>query len=182
MASSSLGSIFVSIVIVVFALFYPQKIGQPDQSRLVGVWRRLGSFFIDLILVLLVAAPWAALPILVAEGHYTGNYQWSFEREFARASDTIYILPAVFAIFFGWFYYIYGHLRKGRLPVGQYILSYKVTNDPQAEHPLNYAKRVLFSFLGLCAWPVSLVLAMRSPTKQFWWDSASNTKVEKIGA
>lgn len=181
-ASSSFGSILVALFIVLFVALFPQRITGVDTSRLVGIWRRLGGFFIDLILVLIVIAPLAALPILIAEAKYTGNFQWSFEREFARASDLIYILPGTVVAFVAWFCYLYEYARKNKPTVGQYTLNFTVTNDTNSKAPPKYALRVLFSALGLSAWPVSLVFALRSPVKQFWWDSASNTKVERIGA
>lgn len=92
----------------------------------VGVWRRLGAFFIDFVLVLIVISPIAALPLLIAEASYTGAFEWSFLRKFARPSDGFFVLPAVFASFTALYFYFFLHPLKDKQTVGAYILDFKV--------------------------------------------------------
>ena len=107
-----------------------------------------------------IVAPIGALPTLIAEYHFTGTFQWAFEREFERPPDTILILPVALGIFVAMFFYFYLHPKRNRQTLGQYVLGYRVI---AARQPLgaSYGVRALLSFVGLCAWPISVILALR---------------------
>lgn len=179
-ASSSLISIVLSIALATFALTYRQRAAPPDDARVVGVWRRFGAFVLDFSAVVLVVSSIGAVPMLVAEGHFTGQFQWSFTREFTRPTDTMIVLPVALGCFLALFVYFYMHARIGRQTLGQYVLGYRVTASSADVQPA-YGQRVVLSFVGLCIWPISVIMAVRKPSKDFWWDSATNSKVARLG-
>jgi hypothetical protein len=127
----------------------------------------------------MIMAPVGALPILVAEAKYSGTFEWNFTRHYARPTDAILILPSAVATFLALFVYLYLHARSHRPTIGQFVSGYRVTATPGSEPP-NYALRVVLSFIGLCAWSVSLVPALRRPDKAFWWDVVTRTKVARV--
>lgn len=181
-ASSSIGSICIALALLFFVLFYPRQETKTDEENVVGVWRRFGAFLLDFSLILLVLSPFTALPLLIAEANYTGSFQWAFVREFGRDTDYIYLLPAVVIDFAILFYYFYYHLREKKPTLGQYVLNYRVIGDEESTKKSWYALRVLYSFLGLCVWPISVILALFKPKKSFWWDGCTNTEVIRVVA
>jgi hypothetical protein len=174
-ASSSWLAVFTAFGLTGFMSFYPQRRCPGDPSRIVGVWRRVGSFLVDFTFVLMIVAPLAALPILAVEAEYAETFQWSFAREYPRPTDWLLFTSGALAGFAALFLYFYQHERLGRPTVGQYVLGYRVV--PTSDGKPNYALRVLLSFVGLCIWPVSMILASRNSHKAFWWDGATGTKV-----
>lgn len=180
-ASSSPISILLSVALTVFALIYPQRASVPDETGVVGVWRRVGAFLLDFASVVMVAGSLGAVPVLVAEAQFTGVFEWAFERDFERPTDMAYLLPAVVGAFLLLFFYFYLHPRVGRQTLGQYVLGYRVTEATSGANP-SYGARALLSFIGLCVWPISVILALRTPSKAFWWDSATNSKVVRVAS
>ena len=181
-ASSSIGSVGMGLLLGAFVLFYPQRNASVDITKAVGAWRRFGAFTLDFMTVLLVTAPLLAMPILLAEAKYTGEFQWSFERDFGRATDMLYVLPSVVLLFVLLFLYFYVFSRRNRQTIGQYVLGYRLTGVLESNGEPQYARRTLLGFLGLCVWPVSAILALRKPGRVFWWDSASNTRAVRLSA
>ena len=175
-ASSSLGSVIISIVIIGFLVLRPNLHTSVDATRVVGVWRRLGAFYFDFALVLLVIAPISALPILIAEASHTGEFQWSFARKFARPNDTLFVLPAVFIAFASLYFYFFYHPWKNKQTVGEYILGFKIIAESDRGLGPSFGLRPLISFIGLCAWPISVFFALRKKDKRFWWDTGSRTR------
>jgi hypothetical protein len=181
-ASSSLVSVLLAIGLGLFLFFYPQPANILDESKTVGVWRRLAAFFLDFLTVLMVLTPLLALPFLIAEAGYTGQFQWGFEREFSRPTDTTYLMPGIIIAFVGIYYYFYKHARMNRQTIGQYILGYKVTKRSDTDSEPRHIIRVFLSFIGLCVWPISVILALLNQEKVFWWDTATNTRVFRVSA
>jgi hypothetical protein len=179
-ASSSLVSVLLSIGLGLFLVFYRQQKNGLDQSKIVGVWRRFASFILDFMTVLMVITPLSALPILIAEGVYTGRFQWSFDRDFSRSTDTTYLMPGLILAFIVLYYYFYKHARLNRQTVGQYILGYSVTIGSELDGEPKHVMRVLLSFVGLCIWPISVILALLNREKVFWWDKVTNTRVFRV--
>jgi hypothetical protein len=177
-AFSSWLAVVTAFGLASFMCIYRQRQCPPDPSRVVGVWRRFGSFLVDFSFVLMIVSPLAALPILAVEAKYAGTFQWSFAREYSRPTDSLYFSLGVLACFAALFLYFYQHARLGRPTVGQYVLSYRVV--PSSGGKPSYALRVLLSFVGLCMWPVSTILASRNSHKAFWWDGATKTEVVRV--
>jgi len=154
--SSALISIILAFGLAIFLPFYPQYENTIDKTSVVGVWRRFGAFYLDFVFVLIIVTPLVAVPLLLAEASYTGMFKWSFEREFSRPDDSSYLFLGIFAGFLALFFYFYLHGRVGRPTIGQYVLGYRVVRATETLGKPQYALRVVFSFIGLCWWPVSL--------------------------
>ncbi len=178
--SSSPGSVIVSLLIVAFLFLRPNLPTVVNKSGVVGVWRRLGAFLVDFVLVILVISPIAALPLLVAEASYTGTFEWSFVRKFARPSDSYLVLPGVFASIAALYFYFYIHPLKGKQTPGEYILCFKVIAATDVGLKPAYGTRPITSFIGLCAWPISVYFALRQADKRFWWDTHSRTRAVMV--
>lgn len=178
--SSSIGSLIVSLVIVAFLFLRPVQPTMVVSNGVVGVWRRVGAFLIDFALVLFAISPIAALPFLVAEASYTGEFEWSFLRKFARPSDSLFVLPAVLASFAALYFYFFLHPLKGKQTVGEYILGFKVVAASDVGPKPIYGTRPITGFIGLCAWPVSVYFALRTEDKRFWWDTDSHTRAVMV--
>ena len=179
-ASSSILSVGLGFALALLLTLYRLRQNADDSARIVGVWRRFGAFLLDLMLVLMIMAPVGAIPILVAEAKYSGTFEWAFTRHYSRPTDTVLILPSVLATFLALFVYLYLHARSHRPTIGQFISGYRVTANPSSGAAPKYALRVVLSFVGLCAWPVSVVPALRRPDKAFWWDVVTRTKVARV--
>jgi hypothetical protein len=180
-AGSSPVALVVALALLVFLFAYPLRAYPPDDQRVVGVFRRLGAFLLDVGLIMAIAAPIGAIPTLLAEYHYTDKFQWSFTREFARQTDMALILPVAIGIFMAMFFYFSHYPRKNRQTLGQYVLGYRVVAAGSARPP-SYGVRTLLSFIGMCMWPISVVMALSSERKAFWWDAASGTEVVHVGS
>lgn len=173
-ASSSLVSIICGLILLVFVFKFPRTFSKTSEVR-AGVWRRFGAFFVDFLVVINALTPFMVIPALSAEFGYTGEFNWRFERDFARPTDNLIILPTVFLMIGILLYYFYYFgIRYGQT-VGQYILGYKVisTNEPLTKQTMK--KRVLYSAIGMCAWPITIVHALNNE-KRFWWDSKTDTE------
>ena len=179
--SSSLLSVVFGLFFALFVLFFKQCKHTTDIENVVGVWRRFGAFFIDYAAVLLALSPVMSLPLLISEANHTGNFQWSFYREFSRDSDQIFLLPAILGIFICLILYFYKYSIVERQTLGEYISGYKIVPTNENETP-SYLKRVFLSFIGLCIWPISIIFALRNETKQFWWDNSCNTHAVRVKA
>jgi len=173
--------LIVALALLVLLFTYPRLDHPTDDRKVVGVLRRLGAFFLDFALIMVIAAPIGAIPTLLAEYHYTGTFQWSFVRDFERPTDTALILPVAIGIFVAMYFYFSLHPKGNRQTVGQYVLGYRVVASGGTLSP-SYGHRALLSFIGLCMWPVSVVMALRNERKAFWWDAASRTKVVRVGS
>ena len=176
-ASTSLYGIVSGLVLAVFILLFPRKKFTESSNGVVGIWRRFGAFFLDFFVVLAIITPIATLPILVAESAYTGSFEWSFTRDFSRDSDNYYLITPIFVTFALLFLYFYQYTKNMQQTLGQYVLNYKVVPVAESEKNPEFAKRVIYSYIGLCAWPISVILALNSETKACWWDKATNTKL-----
>lgn len=179
-AGSSPITLTIGLALLVFLFVCRQHEYLADSQKVVGIFRRFGAFLLDFALVMAIAAPIGAIPSLLAEYHYTGTFRWSFVREFGRPTDVALILPVAIGVFVAMFLYFSLHPKKGRQTFGQYVLGYRVVAADGSIQP-GYGKRALLSFIGLCAWPISVILALRTAQKAFWWDAASGTKVEHAG-
>jgi len=178
-AASSLVSVITSIILLILLLRYSQISSSGVTTNPVRLRRRLAAFIIDFIVVIMITAPLASLVIILIESKYTGSFQWSFEREFSRPTDSLIILE-IFVIFFLLFYYFYKHLHVNRQTAGQYILGYKIIKDPNETREPRYGRRVLYSFIGICIWPITLFQSFGNPKKIMWWDNSTFTRAVRV--
>ena len=179
---SSLGSLIVSAVIISFLFLRSNQRTVIDTNAVVGVWRRLGAFYLDFVLVLLAVAPIAALPLLLAEASYTGEFEWYFVRKFSRPLDGLFVLPSILASFAALYFYFFYHPWKDRQTVGEYVSGFKIVAESEIGFRPIYGTRPMLGFIGLCAWPISVYFALRKIDKKFWWDSETRTRAVMVEA
>ncbi|MBI2398435.1 MAG: RDD family protein [Xanthomonadales bacterium] len=173
-ASSSALSIAISVGLVLLLLLIPRQQCAPASTRVVGAVRRLGAFLLDFTVAVLIASPLLAMPMLMAEANHSGAFAWSFERDFSRQTDSAHAVGGVGCVFIALFLHFYLPSRMHRPTIGQFVLGYQIRPNGGRHAPM-YATRVVLSCIGLCAWPMSVLLAMRRANKAFWWDVMTET-------
>lgn len=177
-ASASLMSLGLGVIIGLFALFCPRQELMANPTKPVGIFQRFGAFFLDFMAALAAFTPVLTLPILFYEAQATGVFAWSFNRDFARSTDVLAVIPGILLTQASLVVYFYFHAAKNRQTIGQYILGYRVAPVIGAEP--SYLKRTFFALVGMCMWPISTYMAARRLDKAFWWDRASGTKVVRV--
>jgi len=164
----------VGIVIALAALFWPRRRSKNNSKRPVLILRRLGAFVLDFAIVLAALSPFLGLAILFLEAEATGEFVWSFSRDFSRPSDWQIMVPGILLIQLSVVAYFYSHNVLNRQTAGKFILGYTLVSRDDKKP--SYAVATALSVIGMCMWPISLFLAARRADKVFWWDNASNTK------
>ncbi len=177
-ASSSIISTALGISALIFIAVYRQKNMKMDINNSVGILQRLGALFIDFFVMLMALTPLVVLPILWVEAQITGTFAWSFARPFVRPSDAMIILPGVLLIFVALFFYFYLHARKNRATIGQYLFGFKISASESGTP--NYLARTFLSLIGICAWPISIFLALRRQDRKFWWEIKTHTRAVRM--
>lgn len=173
-ASTSLFSIGFGIIFLLFAALFP-RVERNDCEQLAGVWRRFGAFLIDLMVIILSLSPILALPAIITEYTYTGDFSWAFQREFSRSTDNAVIIPSVFILIIGLVYYFYKFTLISKPTIGQYILGYRIIGHSTTISKSVAFKRVCLSMLGMCAWPIAIIHGLIKK-RVFWWDSGSGSR------
>jgi uncharacterized RDD family membrane protein YckC len=125
-AASSINAILVGSVIAVLALLLPRPSAGDIEpvGRTAGYIRRLLAFLIDYSLIMIAVMPLSAFIPLALESLYTGEFVWSFERDYTRASDWLTALPIV-VVFVGLYFYFTRTALAGRQTIGQFAMGFR---------------------------------------------------------
>ena len=174
--SSSFISFLSSIILILFVSLFPRKKSENSGIESVGAFRRFAAFYIDFSIILTCLIPLIALPQLLIESSIVGTFHWSVNRSFVRESDSIYMIPAFLFSLVLIFYYFYKYPKLGNQTVGQYVLGYKIVALKGSMVEPSYGLRVVYSYMGLCIWPISVYYSLQSSNRTFWWDNITNTK------
>lgn len=120
---------FGIIPLVVFpSLFYLSfkwpnpKDAVPDISQ-IGLVKRFLAFFIDMHVSMFGVLPAICMPILILEYMSTGQWVWSFERDYSRATDGVSFLIMMIG-FFGFFFYWIWHSQNKKQTFGQRLFKF----------------------------------------------------------
>ena len=178
-ASTSILSIIFSVIFSICLFFIPRKKFTYNSELIVRSRRRISAFIIDFVILLVCATPISALPMILMEYSYTDNLAWSFQRDFVRSTDSSIMFPTMLFIFTLLFYYFYKHLMLNKQTVGQYVLGYRIKFKDDVIDKSSVIFRLIYSYFGLCIWPLSWIFAMFND-RVYWWDKTSNTSVELI--
>lgn len=135
---------------------------------------------IDFAVVLSVLIPISTLPILIAEASYTGNFAWSFERDYTRDTDFIITTPIMFIVFIALFFYHFLHVKHRKQTIGQYISGFVVEGKAGPGSRPAFGLRTFLAYLGICMWPFSIHYALKRDDKAFWWENATDTKATRV--
>ena len=122
-ASSNIPNIFIAISIIFFITLYPQHTIKAIEISDFNTLHKIMAFLTDFMVVMLILTPFAGFPLLMLEFNYTGSFEWAFQRDYLRSTDTICaFLNLLFALSI-MAYYFYKHKKSNRLTIGQYLLS-----------------------------------------------------------
>lgn len=162
------------LLLTLLSLFWPRPITKKRSDKSVGILRRFGAFFIDLMVVTAALGPLLAAALVFVEARETGSFAWSFSRNYTRPSDWLLIVPGILLIQASLVLYFFGHLLRERQTIGRYIFGF--TFVPSDHRPPRHALSVWLSFVGLCLWPLFIYRVFKRTGRAFWWDEASNMK------
>jgi hypothetical protein len=169
----------VSLGLLLFIGLYPQKQGERWPGVSVSVWERAAAFLIDSWTVLLIFSPFLALTLILVEADATGEFRWTFAREYSRPEDAI-LIPGVLGVQLTLFLYFFLHGRAERPTIGQYTLGLRLEGVPGAGERPRYLLHVALATVGLCLWPISVYLALRRSDRAFWWNGPARTRVVRL--
>lgn len=171
---SSIFAMFIGLILGGFALWFPRKEFIASEEVKVSIWRRIVAMFVDFYALMMVVTPFLAMPLLIIESQHTGEFAWNFVREYQRESDTFAILPVTLLMLVLMISFFYISAKKQTQTLGQYILNIKLKPPEGVEVAPSYGQRFFLFFIGLCMWPISLIIALRNERKAFWWDNQTN--------
>jgi len=118
-------SLFILYPMIFLILhFWPKSRVEVIETSRVGIFRRLTSFYIDMVVVSFGVYPLICLPILILEYLHTGQWAWSIDREIH--SRDILVIPIAIVGFYVMFRYLKWHFDKGKQTLGQHILKFKL--------------------------------------------------------
>ncbi len=160
----------------IFALFLmPRKEMAIYIDKVVGIWRRVGAFYIDLIIITTILGTMVSLPLFFAEFYRNGEFQWFIYRNMSITSGRI--MQTGYTIFtLGiWFYYYYKHLLLNRPTLGQRLMGYQIYGNDQPWTKTRGFKRVSWALLSLFLTPITTFLAFFTDNKIFWFDKKTNS-------
>lgn len=162
-------------ILFVLAHRWPKHHGRVLEDSRVGIFRRLGAFYIDMSVSMFATLPVVLIVWLATEYVATGQWQWSYERDFFRWTDIIDI-SAMLLGFYGMFYYQKWHFYNNRQTLGQHIFKFKLL--PLEGQP-NMTIRALVAGANLSWWPIWPWTIFKGEQDQ-WWDTASNIKARRV--
>lgn len=144
-----------------------------------GLWRRFGSFLIDLYVSVLVGGSFLALIPLGFEAKRTGHFSWSFARDYSVLADPYVFKPlAYFSTLVPLLYFVFA-LTQGSPTIGDFVTGLQVTNGPSKAKKFGLwaaLKRILWSGLGVSLWPYTLIRG-RDKKGRTWYDRMSDCDV-----
>ncbi len=174
-ASSSINGIIFGFILGITVFFIPRKKIEIDNTSIVGIFRRIGAMYINLFVVMAPIAAIITMPILLIEAWHTGEFQWSFYREFSRSTDWLAGALSTLPVFVAIIYYYFKSLKKNSPTIGQYLMGYYITGNDEEWTTKRAMKRIGWTMLTMCIWPVTIIIALRNPQKAFWFDLKTNS-------
>jgi RDD family len=170
-ASLSPIALIGGICLGLFAFLFRSKNQPLHYIPRVPLWRRLISFYIDIIIALAIAVPFDILLILLVESFYTGKFSWQFQRQGVRDYDATFGIFATF-LTMGWFlFYLSYPIAKGRQTIGHFIMRYRIANKQSSISLTKATWHSVLGFLVLCVWIISVPLAACDSKKQLFHES-----------
>ena len=78
------------------------------------------------------------------------------------------------------YFYFYLYARSSKQTIGQYVCSYTICAAADTGKTPQYALRILYSYIGFCTFPVTIILRVVAPDEACWWDAFSHTKAVQL--
>lgn len=179
-AQGSLLGIVLGPIFGLVMIYTPRKETMVNAVKPVGVFRRLGAIYVNMVVIMFTFMALMVLPILLIEAAHTGEFQWGFYRTFSRGTDVVVGSSSALVIFGIIFYYYYHSLLNNRPTIGHYMLGYQVVNNGDPWTRGSALLRMGLTLLTLCAWPVTAIMAARHEKKAFWFDKKTNSIAERF--
>jgi len=109
--SFNLAGLLILPVIFFFLHRWPKAKVEIIETSRVGIIRRIAAFYVDMVVGMIGVLPIICMTSLTIEYIETGQWAWSFSRDYFRPSDILGV--AIFLLgFFGIFYYSKWHFVR----------------------------------------------------------------------
>lgn len=174
-AAASPLSIGGGLVIFIAALLLPRPSLAPAGGR-VGIFRKLTALFIDIFLVLMGFSALFALPMLLVESNYVGEFHWQFVRSSLRPTDwplALFAVGGMFAVVAA--FRVLASMRE-QPTLGQYLLGYHVIAVAKPLAAMSVVKRTMLAGICLLLAPAYLLYKKIAGLQDDVWDVKAHTR------
>jgi hypothetical protein len=174
-ASGSPVAFAAFILIFLLLMRWPKRHGAIVENSRVSLVRRIAAFYIDLLVAMIGVLPFAVVPVLFVEFLVTGEWQWSFERDYVRSTDWINAI-CMLGAFYGMFWYWRWHFHRQKQTVGQHLLKFKLV--PIHENT-SFGIRFVAALIGASWWPLWPWTIFKE-RQDYFWDTYSGIKARDV--
>jgi hypothetical protein len=112
--------------------------------------RRFAAVFIDLFTLSICSSALFSLIPLLIESRNVSGFSWSFERDYARATDFIMPVLVLLEFFLAWQYFAYAIMRQ-RQTLGCYLTRVVISSGASMSW-LEGLRRAFLELKGLFLW------------------------------
>ena len=174
-ASSSIWTLIAPPLVFFLLVKWTKRHGAILEDSRVSIVRRVTAFYIDAFVAMLGLMPIAVMPVLVAEYYATGEWRWSFTRDYPRATDWI-IVASVLSEFYCIFWYFRWHFVRQKQTVGQHLLKFKLV--PTRDNP-SIGLRFFVAWICGAWWPLWPWTIFKEK-QDYYWDTTSGIKARRV--
>lgn len=174
-ASTNPWAIVIFPIVFLLLLRWRKEHGAVLEHTHVGIIRRVAAFYIDLFVAMLAVAPVLAIPALIAEYQATGEWQWSFERDYTRNTD--WLLAVSMASLFVWvIWYFRWHFDRQKQTVGQHLMNFKLV---PIHGGASFTRRLFVAWVCAAWWPF-WPWTIFTGKQDYYWDTISGIKARRV--
>lgn len=177
-AQTSPWAIVASVLCLALVIFYRPLVFYPAPEQKVRLRSRLAAFFIDIFVGFSIIGPLSALPVVLYVALASGSFWWGVRISGPNLWEHMFAIVLVLGAMVGLFVYFYAPQARGRQTLGQYVMGYRV--ERVEGRTINYVVLGLLTFVGVCAWPVSVILALLRPDREFWWSVKTGVRAVRL--
>lgn len=170
--------VLMAAAFLLLVIFHRPRPSTPVPGERVRLRARLGAFLIDVITVMSIVGPIAALPMLIYAAVVMGSFLWAVQVDNPDWWDHLIAAPLALGGVTGMVAYFCVLPRLRRQTLGQYVLGYRIV-AMEGKRP-NFALLGFLGFVGVCVWPVSLILAALRPDREFWWSRTVGVHAQRV--
>lgn len=166
----------LGVLFAIIAFVLPRAKPLAGLDRPVRIWRRSTAAFID----------WYIAGFSIAAAFGLGGiaifYIWpGAARDLPKQPLIIAALITVGVSAF--FAYFWLHPKFGRATLGQYIMGYRIDNDPNPDVPPHHFMRTVAATFSACSWHLWIWFVNDRMTTPgvYWWDRIGQTRAVFVG-
>ena len=156
-------------------LALPQRKRPVDGESRVGKLRRVTAFVTDMSVGIMITLPPIVLISLAVEWATTGAWAWSYERDFVRATDFVFVglmMTSLVAVGF----YFRRQFAAGLMTPGQRLMGFRLVAN--GENP-SISKRAFTAWINIAWWP-TWPWTLFGRRRDYWWDNASQIVARRV--